>query len=88
MSEICDYLLDFSIKVIDPTYKIKIFSNDMLIRHLGAYHVIDNDLLKSYLLTMKLADQDPDLGKVIITSKDNKTYIELLWDKKEKLVII
>jgi hypothetical protein len=88
MSEICDYLLDFDIRVVDPTYKIKIFSNDMLIRQLGAYHIIDNDLLRSYLLAMKLAGQDPSLGKVIITSRDSKTYIELLWDKKEKLVII
>ena len=89
MSEVCDYLLDFDIKLIDPTYKIKVYSNYglTLVRQLGAYQIIDLDLLKAYLLAMKLAKQDPLSGKAIITSKDNRTYIEVTLNKKEKLVI-
>ena len=87
MSEVCDYLPDFNVKLIDPTYKVKVYSNNKLVRQLGAYQIINLDLLKAYLLAMKLAKQDPLLGKAIVTSRDNKTYIELSLDKKEKLVI-
>ena len=85
---ICDYLLDFEIKLIEPTYTINIYVGDVLIRKLGAYQIIQNDLLKAYLLAMKLEKADPQKGSVTIKSRDKTTHIEARLDSKEKLIIL
>tara|TARA_B100000579_G_scaffold431498_1_gene446645 strand:- start:1707 stop:1967 length:261 start_codon:yes stop_codon:yes gene_type:complete len=85
---ICDYLLDFEIKLIEPTYTIDVYAGDVLIRKLGAYQIIENDLLKAYLLAMKLEKADPQKGSVTIKSRDKTTHIEARLDSKEKLIIL
>ena len=84
---ICDYLLDFEIKLVEPTYTIKVYNQDVLVRTIGAYQVIQADLLKGFLLAMKLAKVDPKKGKLVVESKDKQTYIEAVLSETEKLVI-
>lgn len=85
VSEICDYLLDFETKLVDPTYKIKIYVDARLIRQLGAYQIIDLDLLKGYLLAMKLENIKPADGRLVIETRNGEVITEMTLDSKENL---
>jgi len=85
VTEICDYLLDFDTKLVDPTYKIKVYVEATLVRQLGAYQIIDLDLLKGYLLAMKLENTKPADGRLVIETRNGEVITEMTLDNNENL---
>ena len=66
MNQIYDYILDFDVKIVDPVYAVKIYYCGRLVRKLGSYQLHYPDLVKAYLLVMKIENLDPKHGKLIL----------------------